>query len=114
MNSDLPPLLKYLGDYGIEGTNKNIKGSDVAKLIRGYGGLVNLLHSSDMPAVLSPCNGNRNDLRKTLTHMRLKQFILNEFDLCRYGLKEGCRYAVHCSSHVNLSTINFYLLFSTT
>ena len=91
-----PPLLKYLGDYGIQGTNKNIKGSDVAKLIKGYGGLVDLLHNSDLPAVLSPCTGSGNDLRKTLTHARLKQFIMDEFDLCQYGLKEGCRYVIHC------------------
>ena len=86
----LPPLLEHLGDYGMEGNNQNISGRDVAERVKGYGAFVDLLPNSNSPAVVKPLSGS-NDVKKSLTHARLKQFILTEFDLCRYGLEEGCR-----------------------
>lgn len=86
----LPPLLEYLGDYGMEGNKENIRGRDVAERIKGYRGFDDLLPNSNAPAVAKPLSGS-HDAKKILTHARLKQFILTEFDLCRYGLEEGCR-----------------------
>eukprot|EP00804_Cyclotella_cryptica_P003579 CCRYP_002201-RB/>CCRYP_002201-RB protein AED:0.01 eAED:0.01 QI:485/1/1/1/0.85/0.62/8/1917/1082 len=93
MISPLPPLLEYLGDYGNEGNNVNIRGRDVAERLKGYRGLVALLPNSNAPAVVTPLSG-ANDVKKILTHARLKQFISTEFDLCQFGLEEGCRVSI--------------------
>jgi acyl-CoA synthetase (AMP-forming)/AMP-acid ligase II/acetyltransferase-like isoleucine patch superfamily enzyme/acyl carrier protein len=90
MATPTPPLLERLGKYGREGTNRNINGADVAELVKGYTGLIDLLPNSNTPAIAQPLSKEK----KPLTHMRLKQFVSKEFDLCQYGLEEGCRVSV--------------------
>jgi hypothetical protein len=96
------PMLDKLGSYGREGTNCNIRGSDVSELLRGAytAGLVDLLPDSDSPAIVQPylkSNNQNQGTKLPLTHKRLKQFVANEFDLCQFGLEKGCRWVLSIS-----------------
>ena len=87
-------MLDKLGTYGREGTNCNIRGSEVSELLRGgydTAGLVDLLPDSDSPAIVQPFSRSSNPGKMPLTHRRLKQFVSEEFDLCKFGLERGCR-----------------------
>ena len=100
-----PPMLEKLGNYGRGGTNIHIRGSDVANLLLrggysgggggggGGGGIVDLLPDTDSPAIMQPFSSSSitSSTKMPLTHRRLKQFVTEEFDLCPFGLAEGCR-----------------------
>ena len=96
--SPSPPMLEKLGNYGRGGTNIHIRGSDVANLLlrggySGGGGIVDLLPDTDSPAIMQPFSSSSitSSTKMPLTHRRLKQFVTEEFDLCPFGLAEGCR-----------------------
>ena len=86
---DKIPLLKKLNNYGINGTKRGIRGRDVGDLVKGYKNLLSLIPDLDTAAIAEPLNTERIPL----THKRLRQFISKEFDLCQFGLPEGCRVA---------------------
>ena len=79
------PLLTKLNKYGEEGKKRMINGDEVAKLIAGYKDLCEFIPNSNSNAILEPLNTQR----KPLEHKRLKQFILDEFDLFKFGLTSG-------------------------
>ena len=87
---DAVPLLRKLNNYGLNGTKHGIRGSEVGPLLKGYKNLLQWIPDTDTPAIAEPLSLERTPL----THARLRQFIIDEFDLCRFGLPVGCRVAV--------------------
>lgn len=83
------PLLQKLQNYGKDGTKQGIRGSEIGELVKGYGNLLELIPDLDTAAIAEPLNTER----VPLTHKRLRKFISKEFDLCQFGLPEGCRVA---------------------
>lgn len=82
--------MEKLNNYGQNGLNRKILGSDVQRLITGYSGLTELMPATDGDAILEPLGAHRNPL----SHKKFKEFIENEFDLEPLGIKPGSRVGV--------------------
>eukprot|EP01038_Epipyxis_sp_PR26KG_P009637 gene9637-12976_t len=87
--SDIVPFLKKLNNYGLNGTKRDIRGSAVGEILRGYESLLELIPDTETVALTTP-----TPLKSPLTHKKLKQFLKSEFDLSHYGIEPHSRVAV--------------------
>lgn len=92
VNFNYIPLLKRLNNYGRNGTNKQIIGHEIGELVCGYDSLIDLLPSQDNIAIHESIS--LNSQRIPLSHKRLKQFILDEFDLIQFNIPKLSRVAI--------------------
>jgi len=84
------PLLNLLKNYGKDGTNLEIRGTDIAILLKNYNSILDFIPDTNTPAVIEPLSSGK----EPLTHKRLKEFLLNEFNLNQFGLANGDRVSV--------------------
>jgi acyl-coenzyme A synthetase/AMP-(fatty) acid ligase len=84
------PLIQMLNNYGREGKNNKIRGTEVAALLRKYETILDFISDFNSNAISEPLDGGK----PPLTHKRLREFLINEFNLCQYGLNEGERVSI--------------------
>jgi hypothetical protein len=89
MSNDIP-LLRKLNNYGENGLKEGIRGREIAPLLKGYANLIELIPNISTPAIAEPLSR----YRRPLTHEGLRDFIVNDFDLTKFGLSVGSRVAV--------------------
>jgi acyl-CoA synthetase (AMP-forming)/AMP-acid ligase II len=87
-NTDVSPILEKLGSYGVN--NLHIRGEEVAKLVKNYNGLLDLIPNTNTTAIQDPLS----DGISPLTHARLRKFVESEFNLEEFGLKTGTRVSI--------------------
>ena len=83
-------MIEKLAGYGCDGIRTPIRGLDIAQLIDN-GNLADFLPNTSSIAIMDPVPVGA---RTATTHAELRHFIVNEFDLSRFGVGEGCRVAV--------------------
>lgn len=84
------PLLNLLKNYGREGTNLEIRGNDVAMLLKNYNSILDFIPDFTTPAIIEPLSSGK----EALTHKRLREFLFKEFDLNQFGLADGDRVSI--------------------
>lgn len=91
MSAAPTPLLSLLQNYGQDGLNRNIRGVEIGNILANkYNEFIDLIPETNTPAVCEPLT----TARQPLTHARIKQFVRNEFNLERYGIKRRSRIAI--------------------
>ena len=88
------PLLELLNNYGNNGNNKKIRGHEIGLLLKKYKSILDFIPQTESNAILEPTALNGEQTNTPLTHKRLCEFITNEFDLNKFGLKDGDRVSV--------------------
>lgn len=83
------PLLQKLNNYGKNGLNRKIRGTEIQKLLTGYKNLIEFMPSTDSDAILEPVSAQRDPI----SHRKLKEFV-TEFDLSSFGIKPSARVGV--------------------